>query len=320
MPIKYDESGKRWIDVETLVPGTPHQVWEAIATGSGMAAWFLRSEIEPRVGGAFRILFGNDESTSGEVTTWEPPSQFGYVERDWAPGAPPLFTEITITGRSDGHCVLRMDHALFASSDEWDDQMERFENGWSGFLAILRVYLQHFAGTDAASFVAMTTTNEEEHSTWTGLTDALGVVRVNVGERCTASTGPEPWSGVVDYVHQDRKGRYLLLRLDVPSQGIALVGISDDPAAGGGAGTNVSVCRYFYGDDAPSSAACRSRMARLVSQDVRNARRHRRLNLSFLGIDPLRQSIQKADESSNKIRMLGRTEMIRAWNDGQLQV
>ncbi len=40
MPMKRDDSGRRWVEMEFLVPGTPEQVWQAIATGPGMSAWF----------------------------------------------------------------------------------------------------------------------------------------------------------------------------------------------------------------------------------------------------------------------------------------
>jgi uncharacterized protein YndB with AHSA1/START domain len=118
MPIKKDATGKRWVEMELLVPGTPEQVWHAMATGPGNAAWFSKMEIEPRVGGTFRIDFGEGVVTSGEVTMWEPPHQFGYVERDWEPGAPPVATEIAIAARSGDRCVLRMVHSLFTSSDD----------------------------------------------------------------------------------------------------------------------------------------------------------------------------------------------------------
>jgi hypothetical protein len=32
MPVKKDDSGRRWVEMEFLVPGTPEQVWHAIAT------------------------------------------------------------------------------------------------------------------------------------------------------------------------------------------------------------------------------------------------------------------------------------------------
>jgi len=43
-----------------------------------------------------------------------------------------------------------MVHSLFASTDDWDDQMEGFEDGWPSFFEVLRLYLSHFAGMEAA--------------------------------------------------------------------------------------------------------------------------------------------------------------------------
>lgn len=250
MPIKKDAAGKRWVEMELLVPGTPEQVWQAMATGPGNAAWFTKSEIEPRVGGLLRFDFGQGATTSGEVTMWEPPHQLSYVEREWQQGAPPVATEITITSRSGDQCVVRMVHSLFTSSDDWDDQIEGFEDGWPGFFAVLRVYLAHFAGASAASFMAMAPASTDSLSTWLRLGEALGLAGASVGERRTASSGPEPWSGVVEHVRQDAQQRYVLLRLDSPAPGVALVGTYDK-----GQGTSVGLCRYFYGENAAALAA-----------------------------------------------------------------
>ncbi|WP_287073272.1 hypothetical protein [Mesorhizobium sp.] len=38
MPIKKDETGKRWVEMEFITPCTPEQVWRAIATGPGNTA------------------------------------------------------------------------------------------------------------------------------------------------------------------------------------------------------------------------------------------------------------------------------------------
>ena len=43
----------------------------AAPTGPGNAAWFMRSEIEPRVGGAFRLDFGQGVALTGDVSAWE---------------------------------------------------------------------------------------------------------------------------------------------------------------------------------------------------------------------------------------------------------
>src|SRR5688572_18555463 len=151
MPLKKDKAGRRYVEMEVLVPGTPEQVWQAIATGKGNTSWFTNTKIDERVGGKLQFDFGPNGSSTGEVTHWEPPFRFGYVEREWNKDAPPVATEITITGRAGNECLLRMVHSLFTSTDDWDDQLEGFEKGWPGFFEVLRVYLAHFAGNNAAS-------------------------------------------------------------------------------------------------------------------------------------------------------------------------
>ena len=113
MPIKTDDTGKRWVEMELIVPGTPEQVWQAMATGPGNSAWFTKTRIDGRVGGAVDFDFGPNGASTGEVTIWEPPFRFGYVEREWSDGAPPVATEIIVTSRSGGRCVVRMVHSLF---------------------------------------------------------------------------------------------------------------------------------------------------------------------------------------------------------------
>jgi uncharacterized protein YndB with AHSA1/START domain len=250
MPLKKDETGKRWVEMELIVNGTPEQVWQAMATGSGNTAWFTKTRIDEHIGGAIHFDFGPNGSSMGEVTAWEPPFRFGYIERNWSEGAPPVATEITITSRSGGRCVVRMVHSLFASTDDWDDQLEGFESGWPGFFEVLRVYLSHFAGRKAASIFAMASDESAQSGVWKRLTEKLGLAAANVGEERTTPQQPESLSGTVERVQQDAKQRYIMLRLNAPAPGIALIG-----TYGTDSGTNASMVLYYYGDDAEQYAA-----------------------------------------------------------------
>lgn len=249
MPVKRDGSGKRWVEMEMLVPGTPEEVWQAMATGPGNTAWFTRTTVEERVGGTIHFDFGPNGESRGEVTIWEPPLRFGYVERDWAEGAPPVATEIAVTARSGGRCVVRMVHSLFASTDDWDDQLEGFEGGWPGFFQVLRVYLAHFAGMEAASFLAMTSVEAPQLDVWKQLTEGLGLAGADVGEERSSQT-PEKLSGIVEHAEQDDRQRYILLRLSQPAPGVALIG-----TYGASNVANASMAFYLYGDDAGQRAA-----------------------------------------------------------------
>lgn len=249
MPIKKDGTGKRWVEMEVLVPGTPEQVWQAMATGDGNAAWFTKATIEERVGGALEFNFGPGMSSSGEVTIWEPPHRFGYVENDWGENAPPVATEIVITSRSGDQCLVRMVHSLYTSSDDWDDQMEGFEKGWPGFFEVLRIYLANFAGKNAASLKCLVGTTGDQLAIWSRLLEELGLAGLNVGERRTTSQ-PEALSVVVERIHQDMEKRFAILRLETPLPGVAIVG-----TYGLGAKVNVSAFIFFYGDNATEKVA-----------------------------------------------------------------
>jgi uncharacterized protein YndB with AHSA1/START domain len=249
MPIKKDGTGKRSVEMEVLVPGTPEQVWQAMATGAGNTAWFTRTTVEERSGGEIRFDFGANGSSVGEVTAWEPPHRFGYVEHEWNETAPPVATEVTITGRSGDQCVVRMVHSLFSSSDDWDDQLEGFEKGWPAFFDILRIYLAHFAGRPAGSFMAITKVDGDHLAIWKRLTSELGLSGADAGEQRTTSAQPQALSGVIARVQQDQEQRVIVMRLQSPP-GAALIGTS-----GSGAQINVSVALYFYGGDTADLAS-----------------------------------------------------------------
>lgn len=214
MAVKHNNTGKRWVEMELLATGTPEQLWQAMATGLGMSAWFTPTAVDERVGGAVRFDFGPTITQHGEVTAWEPPHHFAYVERDWLEGAPPLATDITIFEESGDRCLVRMVHSLSSSTDDWDEQLESIEDGWPTFFEVLKLYLAHYAGQPAASFLAMSTVEDEPLAVWQRLTRELELAGANAGERRATPPHPERLSGVVEVVRQGPRERYVILRLE----------------------------------------------------------------------------------------------------------
>jgi len=256
MTLKKDDGGRRWVEMEFLVPGTPEQVWQAIATGPGMTAWFTPTSVDECVGGTIEFDFGDqdcsgeDAGSSGVITTWEPPERLGYEEHGWSGDAPPVATEVVVTSRSGDQCVVRMVHSLFTDRDDWDDELESFETGWPGFFAVLRMYLTHFPGQPAANVRVMTVHTGDTGQGWAALAAGLGLGGVSVGDRCETSAGAPRLDGVVERVHQDAQSRELMLRLTAPVPGIAVIG-----AFGLGDQSRVMVSIYFYGAAARDTAA-----------------------------------------------------------------
>jgi uncharacterized protein YndB with AHSA1/START domain len=257
MPLRRDDSGRRWVEMEFLVPGTPEQVWHAIATGPGMSAWFTPAKVDERVGGEITFDFGEENcgedgtsTSSGKVTGWDPPTRFAYEEYGWSGEAPPVATEVTVTSRSGDSCVVRMVHSLFTERDDWDGELESFEGGWPGFFEVLRVYLTHFAGKPAAIVHAMAGHPGGEAQAWAKLTTALNLAGANVGDRRETPSDAPRLAGVIERVHQDAKSRDLLIRLDEPGDGVAVIG-----SFSMGEDVRAMASIYFYGADSADLAA-----------------------------------------------------------------
>ena len=146
--------------------------------------------------------------------------------------------------------MVRMVHSLFATSDEWDDELESFESGWPGFFEVLRVYLQHFRSQHAATTSAVGSTSAELLVLWQTLTRALELNGRDVGERWSSPGQPEALSGVIEHLVQTQQQRYMLLRVESPRPAILFLG---GCVAGGK--SHASVTLYLYGDDADQRAA-----------------------------------------------------------------
>jgi uncharacterized protein YndB with AHSA1/START domain len=249
MSVKKEASGRRSVQVEVEVPGTPEEVWQAIATGPGISSWFVPTEFEERDGKpvAVTLNFGPGMESRSVVTAWDPPRMFAAQGEGWG-GSPPIADEWSVEARGGGICVVRVVHSLFASTDDWDNQLEGTESGWPGFFRILRIYLTHFRGQRSAMMQWIAPAAGTEAEAWGTLTAALGLKGVSAGQRCTAPAGVPALSGVVEHVSQSPSTA--LLRLDQPGPGAAAFG-----AVNFGGSIMVTLSFYLYGDQAAGTVA-----------------------------------------------------------------
>jgi len=249
MSVKKEPSGRRFVQVEVEVPGTPEEVWQAIATGPGISSWFVPTEFEMRDGKpvAVKLDFGPGMESRSAVTTWDPPRKFAAQGEGWG-GSPPIADEWYVEAKSGGTCIVRVVHSLFAETDDWDNQLEGTESGWPGFFRILRIYLTHFRGQRSAMMQWMAPAAGTEAEAWETLTAALGLKGVSAGQCWTALAGVPGLSGVMEHVSQSPYSA--LLRLDKPGPGTAALG-----AVNFGGQSMVTLSFYHYGDQAAGTVA-----------------------------------------------------------------
>ena len=249
MSVKKEASGRRSVQVEVEVPGTPEEVWQAIATGPGISSWFVPAEFEERDGKpvAEKLNFGPGMESRSAVTAWDPPRMFVAQGEGWG-GSPPIATEWSVEARAGGVCLVRVVNSLFASTDDWDNQLESTESGWPGFFRTLRIYLTHFPGQRSALRQFVTPVAGTAAEAWETLTSALGVKALSVGQRWTAPAGVPALSGVAEYISQSPYDA--LLRIERPGPGVAALG-----AFSFGGQSMVALNFYLYGDRAAETAA-----------------------------------------------------------------
>jgi uncharacterized protein YndB with AHSA1/START domain len=191
---------------EIEVQATPEEVWEAIATGPGVDAWFMgRNEIEPREGGTSRMTLPGFtlEST---VTVWDPPKRLVLETPTEADGRFMAF-EYIVEGRAGGSTVVRFVHSGFLAGDDWETEYEGLKSGDPMYLDKLAQYLTYFRGRRATPVSAWGPQVDRDRM-WRVVRSALGLPdTAAVGDQVRATLeGLPPIEGVVDYVSPDAIG------------------------------------------------------------------------------------------------------------------
>ena len=252
MSIRKESSGRRSIQVEIEVPGTPEGVWQAIATGQGVSSWFVPTRVEMgEDGNPARIVhnFGPGMDSVATVTAWQPPHRHAAASEGFGPGAPAMATEWTVEAKSGGVCIVRVVHSLFASTDDWDGQLEGMENGWPAIFQILKRFLGQFRGQASSAFNPVAFVPGTVSSLWPRLLAPLGLANATPGQEWRSAPGVPPLSGKVQLTRGGDEP-HVLIQLGPPVPGALLL-----TACPMGDQAMLSMSFFFYGDTAAGSVS-----------------------------------------------------------------
>lgn len=220
MPVKKDSSGRRSVEAEVEVSGTPEQVWQAIASGPGISSWFVPTTLEERVGGTTMASFAPDHcmDSKAKITQWDPPRRFVAESVEDGPGT--VATEWTVEAQAGGVCKVRVVHSWFADTDDWDGQFEGHSFGWMAFFSILRIYLQHFQGQPCTVVQLMAMSTKATPDAWADLVQPLTLDEAQATDQVNTPAGAPELHGVVEVVNPPQWPG-LILRLDRPAPAVA---------------------------------------------------------------------------------------------------
>jgi uncharacterized protein YndB with AHSA1/START domain len=250
-----DAPGTRSIDLTVEVPGTPEQVWEAVASGPGITAWFVPAKVDGRVDGTVELDFGPGYGTeTARITAWDPPRRF--VAEVASEGRPVFATEWLVEARDGGTCVVRLINSGFGGGADWDAEYDATQAGWRLFLYNLRLFLTHFPGQRCASVLVNARAAGPAARAFAELAGALGLpAGAREGERVAATApGAPSLAGVVERSEPNM----LALLLEKPAPGIGFV--AAEPIGDGSA--HASIYAYLFGDGAAEAAAREEPVAR----------------------------------------------------------
>ena len=205
------------LEFSVEVPGTPEQVWDAIATAKGMSAWFLPTQLEEREGGSLHFSMGPEMGSDGQVTGWDPPRRLAY-EEDWAAlmgkepdELSPMTSEFLVEARSGGTCVVRVTSSGFGTGADWESEFwDDMGANWKPYFDNLRLYLAHFPGQTATQLEATASLPGDAGTVWSTLRSALAL-----GEE-GATVEVRGVTGIVERVGE----RQALVRLTAPVPGM----------------------------------------------------------------------------------------------------
>lgn len=236
------------IELEIEVPGTPEQVWEAIATANGISAWMIPTDLEERLGGVVRFHMGPELESTGHVTGWEPPRRIEYAEPDWnslagRPEAPvtPLVSEFLVEARSGGTCVVRVVSSAFGVGADWEQEfITDMKANWFPLFDHLRLYLAHFPGQLVTPLEVSAEAPGSADAVWAAVRSSLDVDLERGAGQAFDARGVQ---GVVEMVEEQR----LIVRTAEPVPSLLSFSVGDWDGA-----TRLAVAGYVYGPDAPT--------------------------------------------------------------------
>ena len=169
---------------QTELAATPEQVWDAIATEHGLAAWFMPMPID---------------ASDGNVVAWEPGKRLRVETPTGDDGSSNAF-EYLIEAREAGTTVLRFVHSGFIS-DDWGDEFEMMTgHGWDMYFATMVQYFEHFGGMSATYIEAEGPESSASAEGWQRLRNKLSSPPPTLGDEVRIALESGAVEGVVDYV------------------------------------------------------------------------------------------------------------------------
>ena len=186
------------IETSVEIEATPEEVWEAITTGEQLDGWWIGTpnEVEPRLGGKVRQMFG-DQVSESTITAWDPPHRF-VDEGTPGPDGVVHALEFTLEGRSGPRPFASCTADSSATTGSRSTRLS--SEGDPMYIHQLAEYVRFFRGrpvTIVEHFQPGITDRQEAMSILRGglgVSDAVALRDMCVSSRLASPPSRAPWT------------------------------------------------------------------------------------------------------------------------------
>ena len=187
---------EKTVDQSIDIDATIEDVWQALATGEGIARWFApHAAVTPGEGGSVSIGWDPKEMWTTPITVWEPLRRIQTASE--MPGKDGRVVRLAVDYYLEvhgGRVRVRLVQSGFGSDGSWDEYIDGLDAGWAYFLFNLRFSLERHRGVDRVQLFARfptAATAGEEHPVFgaRGLRLSSPVDALKPNDACRFSLG-----------------------------------------------------------------------------------------------------------------------------------
>lgn len=166
----------RNIELSVKIAAPVGAVWEAIATGDGIARWFAPfASVEEREGGTVTVAWVEGADWPNRITVWRPGERLRMVDpsdADAVAQGTALAVDYRLE-RANGATRLRFVNSNLPATPDWDEHFHMMTNGWRFFLWNLKHAVERHPGVSRRVISARPWVSGSREEVWERLFAAL---------------------------------------------------------------------------------------------------------------------------------------------------
>ena len=191
----------REITLSVEIDAPVEEVWEAIATGDGIARWFAPSaSVEEGEGGTVTVAWVEGADWPSRITVWRPGERLRLADLSDS-DAVVRGGALTVDYRLEsagGKTRFRLANSNLPAAPDWDEHLHMMTNGWRFFLWNLKHALERHPGVPRRMISVRPWVTGSRTEVWERLFGEEGLGGRSVGDAVGSAAAGDRFRFVLD--------------------------------------------------------------------------------------------------------------------------